>query len=136
MNLIRLMIVDDHELIRIGLRTVAEAEKDMAVVGDYGAAESALDNVERLHPDVVMMGVRLAGIDGIAACRQILNRLPDTKVVILTSHVDEDTIVSSIMAGASGLHAQEHGRARAASCGADRRKRGAASPPRSNVASA
>ena len=102
MKPIRIVIVDDHELIRIGLRTVAEAEKDMAVVGDYGAAESALANVERLQPDVVMMGVRMAGIDGIAACRQILNRLPDTKVIILTSQVDEDTIVSSIMAGASG----------------------------------
>ena len=102
MKPIRIVIVDDHELVRIGLRTVAEAEEDMAVVGDYGTAESALANVERLRPDVVMMGVRMAGIDGIEACRRILNRLPDVKVVILTSQVDEDTIVSSIMAGASG----------------------------------
>lgn len=102
MNPIRLLIVDDHELVRIGLRAVAEAEEDLAVVGDYGSAESALANVERLRPDVVMMGARMGGIDGIEACRQILNRLPDVKVIILTSHVDEDTIVSSIMAGASG----------------------------------
>lgn len=102
MKTIRLVIVDDHELVRIGLRTVAEAEEDLAVVGDYGNAESALANVERLRPDVVMMGVRMAGIDGIEACRRILSRLPDVKVVILTSQVDEDTIVSSIMAGASG----------------------------------
>ncbi len=102
MTPIRLLIVDDHELVRIGLRAVAESEEDMAVVGDYGAAESALTNVERLQPDVVMMGVRMAGIDGITACRQILDRLPDVKVIILTSQIDEDTIVSSIMAGASG----------------------------------
>ncbi|MXY46526.1 MAG: response regulator transcription factor [Chloroflexi bacterium] len=69
---IRLVIVDDHELVRIGLRTVAEAEEDLAVVGDYGTAESALANVERLSPDVVMMGVRMAGIDGIEACRRQL----------------------------------------------------------------
>jgi len=102
MTPIRLLIVDDHELVRIGLRTVAESEEDLAVVGDYGAAESALTNVERLQPDVVMMGVRMPGIDGIEACRQILDRLPHVKVVILTSQIDEDTIVSSIMAGASG----------------------------------
>ena len=102
MTPIRLLIVDDHELVRIGLRAVAESEEDLAVVGDYGAAESALTNVERLQPDVVMMGVRMAGIDGIEACRQILDRLPDVKVIILTSQIDEDTIVSSIMAGASG----------------------------------
>ena len=99
---IRIVIVDDHELVRIGVRVVADWEDDMEVVGDYGTAESALANVERLHPDVVMMGVRMAGIDGIEACRRILNRLPDVKVVILTSQVEEDTIVSSIMAGASG----------------------------------
>ena len=102
MKAIRIVIVDDHELVRIGLRAVAEAEEDLAVVGDYGSAESALANVERLRPDVVMMGVRMAGIDGIEACRRILNRLPDAKVIILTSQVDEDTIVSSIMAGALG----------------------------------
>jgi len=99
---IRILIVDDHVLVRIGLRTVAESEEDTAVVGDYGTAESALANVERLQPDVVMMGVRMADIDGIEACRQILNRLPDVKVIILTSQIDEDTIVSSILAGASG----------------------------------
>ena len=102
MKRIKLLVVDDHELVRIGLRTVAESEKDMAVVGDYGNAESALKNVERLHPDVVMMGVRMVGMDGIHACRHILDRLPGTKVVILTSQIDEDTIMASIMAGASG----------------------------------
>ena len=61
---IRIVIVDDHELVRIGLRAVAEAEEGLAVVGDYGSAESALANVERLRPDMVMMGVRMAGIDG------------------------------------------------------------------------
>lgn len=102
MKRIRLLVVDDHELVRIGLRAVAESEKDMAVVGEYSNAESALENVERLHPNVVMMGVRMVGMDGIHACRHILDRLPDAKVVILTSQIDEDTIVASIMAGASG----------------------------------
>ena len=97
------MIVDDQDLVRVGLRTVVEAERDMTLIGDYANAESALTNVERLQPDVVMMGVRMSGIDGIEACRQILDRLPDAKVVILTSRIDEDTVVSSIMAGASGF---------------------------------
>ena len=99
---IRLMVADDHELIRVGLRTVVDAEKDMALIGDYANAESALTNVERLQPDVVLMGVRMSGIDGIEACRQILDRLPDARVVIFTSQIDDDTVVSSIMAGASG----------------------------------
>ena len=99
---IRLLVVDDHELVRIGLRAVAESEKDIAVIGEYSNAESALENVERLRPDVVMMGIRMVGMDGIHACRHIRNRLPDVKVVILTSDIDEDTIVASIMAGASG----------------------------------
>lgn len=99
---IRLMIVDDHELVRIGVRTVVEAENDMALIGDYANAESALINVKRLQPDVVMMGMRMSGIDGIEACRQILDRLPDARVVILTSQIDEDTVVASLMAGASG----------------------------------
>ena len=99
---IRIVIVDNHELVRIGVKSVVYELDDMELVGSYGNAESALSNVERLQPDVVIMEVRLAGMDGIQACRQILNRLPDTKVIILTFHVDEDTIVSSIMAGASG----------------------------------
>ncbi|MYC07125.1 MAG: response regulator transcription factor [Chloroflexi bacterium] len=96
------MVVDDHELVRIGLRAVAESEKDIAVIGEYSNAESALENVERLHLDVVMMGIRMVGMDGIHACRHIRNRLPEVKVVILTSQIDEDTIVASIVAGASG----------------------------------
>lgn len=99
---IRLMVVDDHELVRVGIRTVVEAEQDIALIGDYADAESALTNVERLQPNVVMMGIRMSGIDGIEACRHVLDRTPDARVVILTSQIDEDTVVSSIMAGAVG----------------------------------
>ncbi len=101
MNQIRLMVVDDHELVRVGLRTVVAIERDIVMIGDYGNAESALSNVERLRPDVVMMGMRMSGIDGIEACRQIRDLLPNAKVAIFTSQIDDDTIVASILAGAS-----------------------------------
>ena len=102
MNQIRLMVVDDHELVRVGLRTVVETERDIEIIGDYGNAESALSNVERLRPDVLLMGVRMSGIDGIEACRQVLDLLPTAKVAIFTSQIDEYTVVASILAGASG----------------------------------
>lgn len=102
MKPIRLMIVDDHELVRIGVKAVADEVDDMELVGDYGNAEAALGVVERLKPDVVLMGVDMRGMDGIHACRHILSMLSDTRVIILTSHTDEETVFAAIVAGASG----------------------------------
>lgn len=99
---IRLVVVDGHELVRIGLRVVIDGEEDIELVGDYENAESALGALEGLRPHVVLMCVDMRGMDGVHACRHIRSRLPDVKVVMLTSHSDEETVVASIMAGASG----------------------------------
>ena len=102
MNPIRLVIVDDHELVRLGVRAAADSVDDMEVVGDYENAEAALDAMESLNPDVVLMGVDMAGMDGVHACRHVHAMLPSAKVVMLTSHSDEETVMASIMAGAAG----------------------------------
>ena len=102
MKSIRLVIVDDHELVRVGVRAVADSEDDMELVGDYGNAESALEVMKSLKPDVVLMGVDMRGMDGIHACRHIRSMLPDARVVMLTSHRDEETVFEAIMAGAAG----------------------------------
>ena len=70
MNPIRLVMVDDHELVRIGVRSVVDGADDMELVGDYVNAESALDAMESLAPDVVLMGVEMTGMDGVHACRR------------------------------------------------------------------
>ena len=102
MNPIRLVMVDDHELVRIGVRSVVDGADDMELVGDYVNAESALDAMESLAPDVVLMGVEMTGMDGVHACRHVRSMLSDVKVVMLTSHSDEETVMASIIAGAAG----------------------------------
>ena len=102
MRSIRVMVVDDHEVVRLGLRTAVEMEEDMEVVADVGDAQSALREAEIHRPDVVLMDVRMPGVDGIQACRLLRERWPDTRVVMLTSFSDEQAVFASIMAGASG----------------------------------
>lgn len=107
----RLLLVDDHEVFRIGLRTVLEFEPDFKVVGEAGDALSGVQAAESLRPDVVLMDVRLGGIDGVQACREIRSRFPDVRVLMLTSFADEDVVMSSIMAGAAGFVTKNVGRA-------------------------
>ena len=102
MDRIKVMIVDDHEVVRLGLKTALEPEDDIQVVADAGNAQVALQEVETARPDVVLMDVRMPGTDGIQACRMIKDAFPDTKVVMLTSYSDEEAVMASIMAGASG----------------------------------
>lgn len=102
MERIKVMIVDDHEVVRLGLRAVLEIEKDFEVAGDAPDAASALRAATVLRPDVVLMDVRMPGTDGIEACRQLRERLPETRVIMLTSYGDEDAVMAAIMAGASG----------------------------------
>ena len=102
MQRVKVMIVDDHEVVRLGLRTALELEEDMEVVGDVGNAKVALQEAEIRRPDVVLMDVRMPGMDGIQACRILHERLPGTRVVMLTSFSDEEAVIAAIMAGASG----------------------------------
>lgn len=111
MKRIKVLIVDDHEVVRLGLKAALEMEDDMETVGDFGNAQVAIREVEIKQPDVVLMDVRMPGMDGISACRIIHDSVPGTKVVMLTSFSDEEAVFASIMAGASGYLLKNSGRA-------------------------
>jgi two-component system response regulator DevR len=99
---IRILLCDDHELVRLGLRRLLEAESDLEVVAEAGDAQEAVDAVEKLRPDVAVMDVRMPGRSGIEACREIRAAYPETHVLMLTSFADDEALFTAIMAGASG----------------------------------
>jgi two-component system response regulator DevR len=99
---IRLLVVDDHWLVRMGLTTLFTNLRHFAVVAEAGTAESAIAEAQTHTPDVVIMDVRLPDGNGVDACRQIRSDNPTTRVVMLTSFADEDAVIASILAGASG----------------------------------
>ena len=96
------LLVDDHEIVRLGLMTLINDQPDMLVVGEAGSAEEALRQVELLQPDVILMDIRLPGEGGIEATRAITTRFPKTRVVMLTSYADDDLVVRAVLAGAVG----------------------------------
>ena len=98
----RIMIVDDHEMMRLGLRTAFEPELDLAVVGEASNGAEALAKIPTLDPQLILMDVRMEKMSGIEACREIKSRYPHVHILMLTSYTDEDAVISSIMAGASG----------------------------------
>ena len=98
----RVLLVDDHEIVRLGLMTLINDQPDMQVVGEAGSAEEALRQVELLQPDVILMDIRLPGEGGIEATRAITTRFPKTRVVMLTSYADDDLVVRAVLAGAVG----------------------------------
>lgn len=100
--MISLIIVEESELLRLGLRVAIEAGGDIEVIGDFRPSDEAVAEVERLGPDVVLMSMRWPGIEGVAACREIRGSVPSTKVVMLSSTEREEEILASIIAGASG----------------------------------
>jgi DNA-binding NarL/FixJ family response regulator len=99
---VRILIVDDHEVVRMGLRTLLEKRQGFTVVGEAGTAEEALRVAKQSQPDVVIMDIRLPDGNGVQACREIREELPDTRVIMLTSYADDEALFGSIMAGASG----------------------------------
>lgn len=99
---VRVLVVDDHEVVRMGLTTLLEDVPWIQVVAQAESAEAALLAVSLHHPDVVVMDIRLPGDSGIDACQNITTRWPDTKVVMLTSYGDDTMIFRAIQAGASG----------------------------------
>jgi two-component system, NarL family, response regulator DevR len=102
MSMIRVLLVDDHEIVRLGLMTLINDQENMKVIGEAGTAAEALRAVQELQPSVVLMDVRLPGEGGIEAARQITEKYPDTKVVMLTSFADDELVVRAIRAGAVG----------------------------------
>lgn len=108
---IRVLLVDDHELVRFGLRTTIEAEDDLEVVGEAGTGEQAVAMAASLAPTVIVMDVRMgAGIDGIEACRQVKSDNPGVAVLILTSFGTDEAVVSAVLAGANGFLLKNTGR--------------------------
>jgi len=98
----RIMIVDDHGVVRRGLADLLSERREFAVVGEAGTVREAVEVAARTLPDVVIMDLRLPDGSGIEACREIRSARPDTKVLILTSHADRNALFSAVMAGASG----------------------------------
>ncbi|MFJ8159517.1 response regulator [Streptomyces sp. NPDC096136] len=99
---VTVFLLDDHEVVRRGLRDLLEAEPDITVVGEAGTAEQALARGPALRPDVAVLDVRLPDGDGIAVCRELRSRMPDLACLMLTSFDDEDALLDAIMAGAAG----------------------------------
>jgi DNA-binding NarL/FixJ family response regulator len=98
----RVVIADDHELVREGLRAVLEGEPDLEVVGEAEDGGEALEVCRQVHPDLVLMDVRMPNIDGLAATRAIKDEMPTTSVVMVTMHESPDYLLEAIRAGAAG----------------------------------
>jgi two-component system, NarL family, response regulator DevR len=98
----RILLVDDHEVVRLGLKALLERHPDFEVIGEAGSAREALEQVANLQPSVVVMDIRLPGTSGIEACEDIVQNFPETKVLMLTSYAEDEMLFSAIRAGASG----------------------------------
>ena len=100
----KVFLLDDHEIVRRGLRDLLEAEADLTVVGEAGTAEQALNRIPATQPDVAVLDVRLGGEteSGIEVCREVRSRHPEVRCIMLTSFADDEALFAAIMAGASG----------------------------------
>jgi len=99
---LRILLVDDHEVVRLGLKALLSRHPRFEIVGEAGTADEAVSKAQVHRPDVVVMDVRLPGKSGIDATREIVAALPDTKVIILTSFADDDLLMDAVAAGATG----------------------------------
>ncbi len=106
---IRLLLVDDHEVVRVGLKALLSRTKTIQVVGEAGTAAEAVAKASQLKPDVVMMDLRLPDSGGMKACRDIRSSRPDTRVLFLTSYADEAAITATLLGGAQGYLLKEIG---------------------------
>lgn len=101
-DMIRVFLVDDHEVVRRGVAALLESEGDIEVVGEAGTAESAVSRIPALRPDVAVLDVRLPDGNGVDVCREVRSRLPELACLMLTSFADDDALFNAVMAGASG----------------------------------
>lgn len=99
---VTVVLVDDHEVVRLGLMTLLEDLHWVNVVGEAGSAPEAVAEVGNLRPDAVVMDIRMPGESGIDACREIKRRWPETSIIMLTSHADDELIFEALQAGADG----------------------------------
>src|SRR3970040_1457351 len=106
---LRVLLVDDHEVVRTGVKALLQATEDIVVTAEAGSVREAVDEADRTRPDVVVMDVRLADGSGIEATREIRAKHPKTQVVMLTSFADDEALFASLMAGGPG-HPVQTGR--------------------------
>jgi len=102
MSQIRVLIVDDHEVVRMGIKALLQQHPNLHVVAEAGSGDEAIKQAVIHRPDVVVMDIRMPGTSGVDACRQIVQQLPETRVVILTTFAEDELLFSAIRAGASG----------------------------------
>lgn len=106
-NVVRLLLVDDHEVVRVGLRTLLTQHDHVTIVGEATTVAEAIDGAARLKPDVILMDVRLPDGSGVDACREILAANPAIRVIFLTSYADDDSVLAAVLAGAHGYVLKE-----------------------------
>jgi two-component system response regulator DevR len=106
-DVIRVFLLDDHEIVRRGLADLLETEADLIVVGEAGTAAEALNRIPAARPDVAVLDARLPDGSGIDVCRDIRSSMPDVRCLILTSYDDNDAVFAAVMAGASGYLLKE-----------------------------
>ena len=104
---IRVLVCDDHVIVREGLKRLIETAGDIVVAGEAGSGEEAVETVSRVHPDVVLMDIRLPGMDGVATTAVIREKFPSTRILALSTFVDDDLIFGALRAGAHGYLAKD-----------------------------
>jgi two-component system response regulator DevR len=105
----RIMLVDDHEVVRLGLKALIDRQPEMEVVAEAASAEESVAKALEFRPDSIVMDIRLGGGSGIDACREIMAQLPATKIVMLTSYAEDDVLFAAIRAGAAGYVLKQAG---------------------------
>ncbi len=100
--MLKVFLLDDHEVVRAGIRGLLEADDNIEVIGEASTAEEAIQRVPALRPDVAVLDVRLPDGDGVEVCRELRSRMPELRCLMLTSYADDDALFAAIMGGASG----------------------------------
>jgi two-component system, NarL family, response regulator DevR len=101
-GVIEVFVVDDHELMRVGIRSLLHAQPDIRVIGEAGTAATALDRILAVRPDVAILGVRLPDGNGVNVCREIRSQSPEVACLMLASFEDDPAIINAVTAGAAG----------------------------------
>jgi two-component system, NarL family, response regulator DevR len=99
---VRIVLADDHDVVRIGIKALLNQHPGFVVVGEAKTGEEAIKQVQMTHPNIVIMDIRMPGMSGIDACRQIVHQAPDTHVIMLTSYAEDHLLFSAVRAGAVG----------------------------------
>ncbi len=102
MNKIRILVVDDHAIMRDGIRALLDLQEDMEIVGEAADGNEAIEETLKLKPDVIIMDLAIPGLDGLEATRRILKKMPSAKVLVLTQHDNKEYVVAAVKAGVAG----------------------------------